>query len=716
MLGALLILLTPLVVTQSTIFPYVVGKATYTRALIEIVLVCWVALALRQPAYRPLPSWVLWLFGIYLVVSLVAALVGVSFQRSFWGDYRRMGGVFDLAHWVALAFVLATVFKQQRDWRWLLNANLGISLVVALLGLAQHYQIPVFDSVFWYLHTTAPANLGRVDITFGNATYVGAYMLVNLFLALGFLAGSARLSSQQARRQTRRERRIRRAPDRPVMRSIWPWRVFWTATAFLDLWVLTLSGTRGAVVGLLAGIIVAGIGYLVWGRRVGMKLLVGTLIAVPILLAVALPLWRDNLPLQNLARSNVTLERFHRLLTQGSNDPSVTARLGAAKAGIRAFSHAPIFGWGPENFAVAFDRYANTQETSLQTQLADQAHNKPVEELVTKGIVGFTVYVLLLGWMIWVLSRVIRTEQDGRFFALLLGAGVIAYVVQDLFLFDTPGTFLQFILLLGWVASREAQMAVQPAPARGTSSPAQSSTASRAAKQRRILTGGLLSPGMHWAVTVAVFLMVGASLYLFVYRPYRAAQLMPVRSDSATEFFEEAQHSFQTFPPLANLGRQILLDTIAENLPRIPKEQLASLLDKLSSEAMVALQVEPQNGRLHLGLARLYQQSGDPTYIGLARRHVEAAQKLAPRLLDTLTATIEQESAEGDYAQALTMVYQYMGTDQAKHSELRDLMNRLQRLLIGQIGADEYLCRWAGKESLTLEERSKIECDKKPTS
>ena len=715
-LGALLILLTPLVVTQSTLFPYVVGKSTYSRALIEIVLACWIALALRQPAYRPQRSWVLWLFGIYLVGSLIAAVVGVSFQRSFWGDYRRMGGVFDLAHWVALAFVLASVFKQQRDWRWLLNANLGVSLVVALLGLAQHYQIPLFGSVFWYLRTTAPANLGRVDITFGNATYVGAYMLVNVFLALGFLAGSARLSPQQVRRQTRLERRGRRGRERQVMPPIWPWRAFWTATALLDFWVLTLSGTRGAVAGLLVGIIVAGIGYLVWGRRASIKLLVGALIAVPILLTVALPLWRDTLLLQNLARSNVTVERFQRLLSQGTQDASITSRFSTAKAGLRAFAHAPIFGWGPENFAVAFDRNANTQETSLQTQLADQAHNKPVEEMVTKGIVGFTAYALLLGWMIWVLTRAVRTEQDGRFFAIFLGAGVIAYVVQDLFLFDTPGTFLQFILLLGWVASREAQMAVQPTPQTRRSKSTPSLTLGRAAKERTILAGGIISPWMQWAATVAVFLLAWTSLYLFVYRPYRAAQLMPVESASATEFLGEAQGSFQTFPPLATLGRQILFDTLAENLPRIPKDQRAGLLNKLELEAEAALRSEPQNARLRLGLAKLYQLSENPSYLPLARRHVEAAQKLAPGLLGTLTAAIEQEAAEGNFAQALTMVYQYMGKDPARQRALGDLMNRLQRQLIGQIGGEEYLCRWARGGAFTLEERAKIQCEQKPTS
>ncbi|MFH1140199.1 MAG: O-antigen ligase family protein, partial [Chloroflexota bacterium] len=474
--------------------------------------------------------------------------------------------------------------------------------------------------------------------------------------------------------------------------------------------------TRGAVAGLVAGLIVAGIVYLVWGRRARMKLLVGTLIAVPILLAVALPLWGDTLLFQNLAQSNVTLGRFNRLLTQGSGDPSITSRFSAAKAGLEAFARRPVFGWGPENFAVAFDRYADTQSDPAQATIADQAHNKPVEELVTKGVVGFTVYALFLGWMVWVLIRVVRREQEGRSFAILLGAGVIAYVVQDLFLFDTPGTFLQFVLLLGWVATREGQLLAQPATASMKSKTGSSSSLGQGRKGPRAFSQAMYSTEVRWASTALLFVLMSASLYLFVYRPYRAAQIMPVQSASATEFFGEAQRSFQTFPPLATLGRQILFDTIADSLPHIAKEQQASLLNKLEVEAGSALQAEPQNARLHLALARIHQQVSDPAYRPLARRHLEAAQKLAPKLFETLESTIQQEVSEEKYAEALTMIYQYMGTDPAKQRALMDLMNHVQRLLGGQIGDEEYLCRWAGKETLTLEERAKIQCEKKPTS
>ena len=71
----------------------------------------------------------------------------------------------------------------------------------------------------------------------------------------------------------------------------------------------------------------------------------------------------------------------------------------------------------------------------------DQAHNKVVEELTTSGALAY------LSIWLYLLSVFIR---KGRFlapaqrrFAGLMGAGLVCYFMQNLFLFDTPGTMPQ---------------------------------------------------------------------------------------------------------------------------------------------------------------------------------------------------------------------------------------------------------------------------------
>ena len=167
----MLVLVTPLVFSPSTAFPFIVGKAIWSRILIETVFSMWVILALRRPEYRPASSWLVRLVGLFLLANLLAALFGVSFQRSFWSNFERMQGVFDQAHWFLLLVVAISVVKGLRQWRAVFIWNLIIALFIGLLGLAQRHgvEIPLFS----YLGQES-----RVFSTLGNATFLGAYMMI----------------------------------------------------------------------------------------------------------------------------------------------------------------------------------------------------------------------------------------------------------------------------------------------------------------------------------------------------------------------------------------------------------------------------------------------------------------------------------------------------------------------------------------------------------
>ena len=182
--GLFLLLLMPLVITPGTIFPYIVGKAIYARVVIEVTFGLWLVLAYRDSSFRPPRSRLLLMFAAYLGVSLLMGFFGVSLQRSLWSTYERMQGVIDLAHWFALTVALTSVFRSLQGWRYLLNFNLGVSLAMSLLGMAQRYEVRTIP-FYHFLQTS-----DRLDITLGNPTFVGAYMLVNVLIGLGLLIDS----------------------------------------------------------------------------------------------------------------------------------------------------------------------------------------------------------------------------------------------------------------------------------------------------------------------------------------------------------------------------------------------------------------------------------------------------------------------------------------------------------------------------------------------
>ena len=102
--GLLLVLVTPLLITPETLFPYVVGKALAIRTAIDLTFAAWLLLIIYYPRHRPAWSWVLAAFGLWLLVALITSYTGVSPTRSLWSNFERMQGVIDRAHW--FAFIL----------------------------------------------------------------------------------------------------------------------------------------------------------------------------------------------------------------------------------------------------------------------------------------------------------------------------------------------------------------------------------------------------------------------------------------------------------------------------------------------------------------------------------------------------------------------------------------------------------------------------------
>ena len=238
--GLALLLWMPLIISSSTLFPFVVGKAFYARTLIEAIVALWLVLLITTPRYRPPRSWVLLAFGIYTAVALLSAVLGVNFTHSFWSDYERMSGVWDLIHWFFLALVAASVLRSARAWRYLLSWNLAVVLTLGLLALSQVFGVPKLS----YLEY-----LCRVDATLGNTSYLAAILAVMAFVAVGLLAGSmlpaegadGAIDASESSNGIGREKRWLQG--------------FWLVVCGLALWVLFQTGTRGALVGLVAGVL-----------------------------------------------------------------------------------------------------------------------------------------------------------------------------------------------------------------------------------------------------------------------------------------------------------------------------------------------------------------------------------------------------------------------------------------------------------------------------
>ena len=642
-----LVLVMPLVVTRDTFFPFIVGKALYSRSVIEIALGVWILLAVRNASYRPVRSWLLIAFAIYLGVSVLASFTGVSLQRSLWSTYERMQGMFDLAHWFAFAVVLTSVFRTSRDWLYLLNFNLLVSLVMALMGVTLRFGgvVPVYD----FLDTGE-----RLSITLGNPTYVGAYMLVNVLIGLGLLGHSLMPKQEQtpARASSRRRRRRRARSEGITVSAVFWWRAFWTTSAALNLWMLELSGTRGAFVGLATAFVAFTVLYVVWGKlkpvKVGAAAVVGGLAALTLLIILG----PDTAVVQRLADQNYLIRRA---AGTSLNDLSITDRWSSMKFGLEGFAAKPFLGWGPENYVVAWGRYYDA-EADVSTTF-DQAHNKPMEELTTKGAIGLISYLSLWALMLMiVVSRVRRLGPERDLLTLVMGTAMAGYFVQNLFLFDTPATILQFAVLLAFAVSLDTTYdgPREDSTGVGWTSQALNAVTGRLRIRALATSPALRSPFIGWAGAAVLLAMALGVVFVANIRPYRAASEVVLTARQGITWPQRLDYfgqSISLFPPLANYSRVAMFNTLADNWGTLSDEETEAALAIVEREVLEILGSEPEWWRAYADVARVYQSAAasDPAHVETARVYVEIASALAPEARKVVSVRARQEQIEKAY-------------------------------------------------------------------
>ena len=597
--GVALVLLTPFVVMPDTFYPYTVGKAVWSRALIEVVFALWAALALADPTARPPRSPLLVIVGIGVAVAFLAAVTGANFQRSLWSSYERMQGVVDLLHWFAFFTVLVSVLRTPRAWRRLLALNLAAGTVLVLLVVARGLE---FDLPFY--GELPERHRSRLGGPLGNPIFLGSYLSVNALMALGFAAATALRHGGAGRAA---------GPAGP-----WCAALAWASVAALHLWGLVLAGSAGAFAGLLAGLAFAGAGFAVFAPRRRAAVLTGVLVAVALPVAVAAGLlavdpggavaqWIHHPAVQLLDK----LDLGH---------PSVQGRLAAWRMSLEGFAERPLLGWGPENFDVVFGHFAAGYGAAMESH--DRPHGTLFEVVATTGAAGLAAWLALWAATLGAVWRAARgLAGPMQVLALFAGAALATHFVQGLASFDTAASRLQHMLLLAFIAF----LAVSHRPATPRQQAAGAGLLPGAALLRRRAVRG--------TVFGAALAVAGAGLATTVAIHGAARDLQ--RGIAKGPYLADFRRAVDGFEPLANEPRLLLFANAAphwKELQQTRPGEAARFADLVAREAAAAVAASPQNWRVHRELARLYDQMAafDPAFAQLARDHLGRAKALAP--------------------------------------------------------------------------------------
>ena len=394
------------ILSQSTFFPFIVGKNFAFRVVVEIMLAAYLVLAVIDPEYRPRKTYLLWAFVAFLGIITLAAIFGENPTKSFWSNFERMEGVVTYLHLFAYFVVASTVLTVRDMWRPYLNLHLGAGVIMAIIALMQ----------------LKGAAVGfRVDGTLGNSSYLGIYAYFNIFIALYFLTKeSLTMTGEHVRVAT------------------------YSAIAALQTVVLFYTGTRGAVLGLIVGLGLATLLVAIFEReRKGLRIVAVSILVALLVIIGGFFVARNS----TFVKETPLLARFSQLTTGGI---STNARVMVWGMAWQGFKERPVLGWGMENFNYVFNKYYDPKMYG-QEQWFDRAHNVFFDWLIAGGIFGLLGYLSLFVagfYYIWKRGHSLSVLEKSVLTGLLGG-----YFFQNLFVFDNLTSLIYFGTILAYIES-----------------------------------------------------------------------------------------------------------------------------------------------------------------------------------------------------------------------------------------------------------------------
>ena len=651
-LSIIICLITPLVISSSTFFPFIVGKSVLSRISIEFAFAFWLILAYRIPKYRPKNSIIIYAFIIWILISLMTGLTGVSIQRSLWSSFERMQGIIDLLHWFVFILITISIFKTGTaykedwviskksnndsldvskifNWRVLISINAAISLFMGLMALDLHYSI---DKFFTYDAFNHMPDSRRIMGTLGNPTFVGAYMLVNIFLVAGLFVQSIVDQKYLEKNILFKSSRLAKNKRKNItVPKFFLFRGFWIVTLIVNLWVLILTETRGSIfIGLPVGLVIILVGISLWHKHRGPILsnLSKLILIIILILGVVLIFSRGSSAFDYLAESNDLINRVQNI---SLDDPSIKGRVSSHAAGFRAVLERPVFGYGPENYLVAWGQNYIFDQNSYEVY--DQAHNKILEEMSTKGIVGLLSYSVL--WVLMFLSvynKAKYQEDREQVFNLFLLAALGSYFAQNIFLFDTPSTVLQFSILVSLVVCVDNVFVFDQ----------------NKVKKFRIINSFQTSWKQFFPLNLNVFYIIFISIFCTLIiivgiwmntKIYLSARILldaHIDESSWEEKISKYNDSIDMFPPLANYPRKFSFDQIEKNLITMNQSDFKLVMRYVDRESEEIVQSEPQNWAILGDLTRVYREAlrVDLDYEEKYYKYYKLSSEIAPETLE----------------------------------------------------------------------------------
>jgi O-antigen ligase len=542
-----------LVFPQSYIFPFIVPKIIYFRSLVLLMFGAYIILLyINWAKYRIRMTPINIIVGLFFISFSISTFVGVDWYRSFWDNHERMLGLFTIFHYVLYYFIVTAVVQEWKDWKWILRIFLFAGSVVMSIGFIQTY---INNDLLLNGGITA-----RVSATLGNSIYFSGYGLFLVFI--GYLLAI-----------------------KENVKKYNPW--FWYAVVggLLGFWGVFGGGTRGALLGLVAGLGVLMISYFfVLKEHKKIRQGLGILIILGIILIGVLFNFRQT----DFVKS---IPGVGRMVNTQISGGTANTRIMAWGIAIDAWQEKPIFGWGPNNYYHAYNKYYRAEflEHGWGETWFDNAHSVVMNTLAVQGGFGILIYLGIYIIAITMLWREYRKGKIDVHVVSVVSAFLVAHLISLVTIFENPTSYLYFFFFLAFV------------------------------NQQMMNTDGMTHNKQNSLKSVSSGLLVVVALVilLFVYstniNPARAnkSALLAIRSLQTGGDFMDSYAVATSIPSphiddIRNDFSNSSVSVINQLVQKNENIKIAEMLyDKIYSELKKNVDLHPLDIRVHIRLAQL---------------------------------------------------------------------------------------------------------------
>ena len=386
--------LVPLIIAPGILFYFDVTPKV-------VILLLGVSVAL--PWFAPRRE--LRLFYILLAIQAASLILSTIFSSRaglsvFGSTWRRFGLITQFGLLMFTALAASDLARSRHRLRLYLQFAAAAAIPISLYGIAQYFGIDPWLPKQAYHVGEGPWTIVRPPGTLGYVSYFANYLVLAVFL------GAALYSIE----------------DRG-----W-WKKIGAAAAVLGASAIVLSGTRAAILAVLAGA-----AYL-W-FSLGMR------IRRPILLLAAIALFFVS-PAGEMLRNRT---RWY------SEDLRGGARLLLWRDSLALASRHWLTGAGPETFSSEFP---HVQSAALSRAYPgfyhESAHNIFLDALTAQGIIGLLSLLAFIGLGFYAAWAARKSEPV---LAAILGACLIAGIVTHQFTVFTTPTALYFYLTVAMLTA-----------------------------------------------------------------------------------------------------------------------------------------------------------------------------------------------------------------------------------------------------------------------